>query len=55
MQETQNSPGVQVVADLHLRIHHSTKNCLQIETVVLQLLLSLLVTLKTVYIFTYSD
>ena len=32
VQETQNSSGFQVVADLHLRIHYLTKNCLQIET-----------------------
>ena len=35
MRETQNSPGFQVVADLHLRVHYLTKNCSQIETICL--------------------
>ena len=30
--ETQNSPGFQVVSDIHLTIHYLVKNCLQIET-----------------------
>ena len=37
VQETQNIPGFQVVADLCLRIHHLTKNCLRAETLLQKL------------------
>ena len=41
MQETENSFGFQVEADFHSRIHHLTKNCLQIETLLHNFLLYL--------------